>query len=163
MWDINLSKQIIKTFWQNTYITLEELALGHWANVTKLVCNSCAGNLLDLSGLATGTVNVEQKIWRLQKLFFFQSRSLSLCLQCLKLLVWCQEQEEQPASKNWVMRWWCGYLSGLRCRLLAYCPADAIASPNPIISCLIQIQTGSTFLVQAYPGCPEKKAVKRVY
>jgi len=39
--------------------------------------------------------------------------------------------------KNWVMRCWCRYLSGARCRLFAYGPADATASQNPIISCLI--------------------------
>ena len=27
---------------------------------------------------------------------------------------------------------------------------------------VIEIQTGFTFLVQAYPGCPAKEAVKRV-
>jgi len=37
-----------------------------------------------------------------------------------------------------------------------------LPSRNPIISCLIYIQTGFTFLVPAYPGCPGKKAVKRV-
>ena len=38
-----------------------------------------------------------------------------------------------------------------------YGPADATASQNPIISCLIQIQTGFSFLV---PGRPGKEAVK---
>ena len=33
---------------------------------------------------------------------------------------------------------------------------------NPIISCLIYIQSGFTVLVPAYPGCPGKEAVKRV-
>jgi len=33
---------------------------------------------------------------------------------------------------------------------------------NPIISCLILIQTGFTFLVPTYPGYPGKEAVKRV-
>ena len=37
-----------------------------------------------------------------------------------------------------------------------------LLSPNPIISCLIEIQTGFTFLVLAYPGCPGTEAVKRV-
>jgi len=32
------------------------------------------------------------------------------------------------------MRCWCGHLSGARCRLFAYGPVDATASPNPIIS-----------------------------
>ena len=40
-------------------------------------------------------------------------------------------QEEHPACKNWVMRCWCGYLSGVRCRLFAYGPADATAIPKP--------------------------------
>ena len=33
--------------------------------------------------------------------------------------------------KNWVMTCWCGYLSGVRCRLFAYGPADATASQAP--------------------------------
>ena len=33
--------------------------------------------------------------------------------------------------------------------------------PNPIISCLISIQTGFSFMVPAYPGCPGNEAVKR--
>jgi len=37
-----------------------------------------------------------------------------------------------------------------------------LPSQNPIISCLIQIQTGFTLLVPAYAGCPEKEAIKRV-
>ena len=35
--------------------------------------------------------------------------------------------------------------------------------PNPIISRPIEIQTGFTFRVRAYPGCPGKEAVERVY
>ena len=46
-------------------------------------------------------------------------------------------QEEHLACKNWVMRCWCGCLSGARCKLFAYGLADATASQNPIISCLI--------------------------
>ena len=33
----------------------------------------------------------------------------------------------------------------------------------PIISCFNKIQNGSVFLVPAYPGCPGKKAIKRVW
>ena len=29
--------------------------------------------------------------------------------------------------KNWVMKCWCGYLTGVRCRLFAYGPANATA------------------------------------
>jgi len=45
------------------------------------------------------------------------------------LLIGCQK--EHPACKNWVMRCWCGYFSGARCRLFAYGPADATAIPRP--------------------------------
>jgi len=52
-------------------------------------------------------------------------------------------QEEHPACiKNSVMRCWCGYLSGARCRLFAHGPADDTASQNHVISCLISIQIG---------------------
>jgi len=60
------------------------------------------------------------------------------------------------------MKCWCGCLSRARCRLFAYGPADATVSQNPIISCLIEIQIGFTFLVPAFPGCPGKEAIKRV-
>jgi len=50
-------------------------------------------------------------------------------LQCLTLLVGCQEA--RPACKNQVMGCWCGCLSGARCRLFAYGPADATASQTP--------------------------------
>ena len=32
--------------------------------------------------------------------------------------------------KNWVVRYWRGYLSGARCRWFAYGPADATATPS---------------------------------
>jgi len=40
---------------------------------------------------------------------------------------------------------------------IVYGPADATASQNPVISCLIQIQTGFTLQVPAYSGCPGKE------
>jgi len=46
-------------------------------------------------------------------------------------------QEEHPACKYCAMGCLHGYLSRARCRLFAYSPADATASQNPIISCLI--------------------------
>jgi len=36
-----------------------------------------------------------------------------------------------------------------------------LPSQNPVSSCLIGIQTGFTFLVPAYSGCPGKVAVQR--
>ena len=58
-----------------------------------------------------------------------------IAFSALTLLV--GHQEEHLACKNFVMRCWCGYLHEVRCRLFAYGPADATASQNPIISCLI--------------------------
>jgi len=34
---------------------------------------------------------------------------------------------------------------------------------SPVISCFIKIQNGSVFLIPAYPGCPGKEAIKRMY
>ena len=59
-----------------------------------------------------------------------------LCLQCcafsaLTLLV--GRQEGHPACKKYgVMRCWCGYLSGVRCKWFAYGSADATATPSSL-------------------------------
>jgi len=51
-------------------------------------------------------------------------------VSALALLVGCQEEHPEQWGVGVVM-------SGARCRLIAYGPADATASQNPIISCLI--------------------------
>jgi len=51
----------------------------------------------------------------------------------LPSLLW---QSIQPVKTS-VMKCWRGYLSGARCRLFAYCPADATASCNTTVSCPI--------------------------
>ena len=48
-----------------------------------------------------------------------------IAFSALTLLIW--RQEGHPACKNRVVGYWCGYLSGARCRL-AYGPADATAT-----------------------------------
>ena len=78
-----------------------------------------------------------------------------LYISALTLLV--GRQEEHPAYKNWVMRCWCGYLSGAGCRSFAYGPADAPSTLASFKSRLVL-----PFWVLAYPGCPGKEAVKRV-
>jgi len=40
-------------------------------------------------------------------------------------------------------------------------PADATATP--IMSCFIKMQNGFAFLLQSYPGCLGKRAVKWVF
>ena len=61
-----------------------------------------------------------------------ESKSLvfvSATFSALTLLV--GHEEEHPACKYSVVRCWCGYLSGTRCRLFAYGLADATAIPKP--------------------------------
>ena len=82
-------------------------------------------------------------------LHFWSICKLVFCLQCFDTVGWASWRD--PACKNWVMRCWCGCLSGVRCRLFAYGPADATAIPKPHH---LLPQTGFTFLVPAYPGCP---------
>jgi len=41
-------------------------------------------------------------------------------------------QEGHPAWKNWVVRYWHGYLSGVRCRWFRFGPADATATPSSL-------------------------------
>ena len=60
---------------------------------------------------------------------FCIKNGLNSAFHALTLLVGCQE--EYPACKNGVVVCWCGYLSGARCRLFAYGPADATAIPKP--------------------------------
>jgi len=61
---------------------------------------------------------------------------LTTCTMCsraftaLTLLV--GRQEGLPGCKNWVVRYWRGYLSGARCKWLAYGPADATATPSSL-------------------------------
>ena len=54
---------------------------------------------------------------------------------------------------------WRGYLSGLRCRLFAYGPADATAA----LSSLASLKSDWINLYGAgLPGCPGKMAIKQV-
>jgi len=41
---------------------------------------------------------------------------------------------QHPARKNWVMGYWCGYLSGVWCKWFVYGPADATATPSSVAS-----------------------------
>ena len=64
--------------------------------------------------------------------------------------------------KNWVMEYWRGCLSGVRCRLAADASWLALMLQPLTVSRFSKIQIGFTFLVPAYPGSPGKRAVKRV-
>jgi len=75
----------------------------------------------------------------------------------LTLLV--RRQEGHLTCKNWVVRYWRGYLSRARCKWFAYGPADATATHRLLLQWNPE---WFTFLVPAYPGCPGKKAVKQM-
>jgi len=64
--------------------------------------------------------------------------------------------------RKWVMRCWCGYLSGLKCRLSAYGPADATAIREH--HHLLRHLNSDWFSFSGtglYPSCPGKETVKR--
>jgi len=79
-----------------------------------------------------------------------------VAFSALTLLV--GHQEEHPASKKW---WAVGVVICLKwsADCLHMVQLMPLPSQNPIISCIIYIQTGFTFLVLAYPGYPGKEAV----
>jgi len=60
-------------------------------------------------------------------------------------------QEGHPACKNWVVRYWHGYLSGVRCKWFAHGSAGATATPSSLPP--VKSRTFN-FLLLAYPGCP---------
>ena len=66
----------------------------------------------------------------------------------LPSVVW--QQEEHPAHKNSVMRCWHGFLSGAKCKWLAYGSADATATPASAKSRMVIL------LVVAHPGSPRQ-------
>ena len=78
----------------------------------------------------------------------------------LTLLVLCHEKHLACKVSYEVVLWL--YVWSKVLNFFAYGPADATAMfLNPIISCLIKIQTGFTFLVPAWSGCPGKEAVEK--
>jgi len=60
------------------------------------------------------------------------------------------QQEGHPACKNWLVRYWRGYLSGLRCKWFAYGPADATATP----ASLAQVKSRMRMVYLSGAGLP---------
>ena len=82
---------------------------------------------------------------------------LTYTFSALTLLV--GRQEGHPTRKNWVVRYWHGYLSGARCKLFAYGVADATATP----SSLAPVKSSMVYLSSAgLPGLSWRKAIKRM-
>ena len=68
-------------------------------------------------------------LWPVASFFFAFPVSCSEFLQWFDTVGWASERAS--SLQNWVMRCWCVYLSGVRCRLFAYGPADAASIPKP--------------------------------
>jgi len=48
------------------------------------------------------------------------------------LMLLVGRQVGHPACKNWVVRYWHGYLSAARCKWFAFGPVDASATPSSL-------------------------------
>ena len=92
-------------------------------------------------------------------LIFLYCLFILSAFSALTLLVGLQEQH--PACKNWVMRCWCGYLSGVRCISFAYGPADATASQNPSSLASFKSRLVLLFLYRLTQVVLEKRPLNR--
>ena len=90
----------------------------------------------------------------LQRIYF-------CCLPSVLWHCWLGIRKGIRPVKNWLVGCWCGYLSGVRCRLADVHMAQLMPLPLTV-SCFSKIQIGFTFLVPAHPGSHRKRAVKRV-
>jgi len=77
-------------------------------------CNMCLKNWLTLIFRFTYS-------WKYTEMKFGLDQKL-----CILLAGWQQRHQDH---KNWVVRYWSGYLSGVNCKWFAYGPADATATP----------------------------------
>jgi len=79
-----------------------------------------------------------------------------LCLPSVLWCCWLGSRKGIRPAKTWVVRYWHGYLSWVRCKWFAYSPADAVATP----SSLAPVKSRMVYLSGA--SLPGKKAVKRM-
>ena len=116
-----------------------------WTHVQVWLTARCSHELLLHAVLLLSQLLVH--IWKnkspVSSLCLDSYLSVKIAISCIvskKLLVWWQE--EHPACKNWVVRYWRGYLSGARWKWFAYGPADATATP----SSLAPVKSGMVYL-----------------
>ena len=83
-----------------------------------------------------------------------------IAFSALTLLV--GHREEHPPRKNWVIRCWCGYLSGEGADYLHTVGPMPLSSQNRVISCLIKILNVLPFCM-GLSRLSWKKADKRVF
>jgi len=86
-------------------------------------------------------------------------RFLSTLVPSVLWCCWLGGRKGTQHVKNWVVRYWRGYLSEARCNWLAYGPADATATPSvlaPVKSRMVYLSAASLVTWLYW-----KKAVKR--
>jgi len=83
---------------------------------------------------------------------------VSICNTFSAMTLLVRHQEEHPACKKFE---WCG--AGMVICLERGADDLHMIHCHPIIFSFIKIQNGHAFLVPAYPGCPEKEAIKWEY
>jgi len=102
----------------------------------------------------------EPYVWSLSMgyLYFFTLAGWSS--RALTLLVGHHERASSLQKLSDGVLTWLSVCS--KVQIVCIWSINATASQDAIISCLIQIQTGFSFLLLAYPCCPGKEVVKWV-
>jgi len=117
-------------YWRTTSARLTSIAyilLGYniWSGVCVCVCVwtiTFERNDLDLD------------VWRAASSWPYLCRSHSFLLAFIASTLLVGRQKKYLAYKNWVIRYWRGYLSGARCERFGCGAADATASPSSLAS-----------------------------
>jgi len=129
---------------RSSYLQRSSVTGPIWRNPRKEGCTKLTMSVLQF-----------YKAVYLHRLGVLSPTQLHWAFSALTLLVgW---QERRPACKNWVMRYWHSYLSGVRCRWFAYHPAGATATPaslGPVKSRMVYLSGAGS------PRLSWKKAVK---
>jgi len=100
----------------------QELCSRKWASMARQVSSNVRVSLFFAHKSIYVIVNLRVCFMHVYVLFHVFS--------AVMLLIWWQEGH--PACKNWVVRYWHGYLSGVRCKWFAYGSADATATPSSL-------------------------------
>ena len=88
--------------------------------------------------------------WSFLKIMYL----LFFVLQCFDSVVWESGRASGLYRLSDEVLVWLSVWSEVHIVCILFGPADTTISQNPIISCLIYMQTSFTFLVPAYPCCP---------
>jgi len=114
---------------------------GNTALYTKVHCT-----------VKTSIISPRKRLYFTVGRFKWINLSVYNCLQCCDAVGWTAGR----VSRNWVVRYWCGYLSGVRCKWFACGPADATANPSslvPVKSRIVYLSGASLHRLSWKKGC----------